>query len=48
MKDNIYERQSTTKTFFKFTLPSVVGFLIASVQLMRDSIFVGPRGLCWS
>lgn len=49
MKDNIFERQSTTKTFFKFALPSVVGFLIASVQLMIDGIFVGifvgPRGL---
>lgn len=49
MNNNVFEKQSTKKTFFKFALPSIVGFLIASIQIMIDGIFVGnyvgARGL---
>lgn len=49
MKNNIFERQSTSKTFFKFAVPSVIGLLIVSMQMMIDGVFVGryvgPSGL---
>lgn len=41
--------ESINKTFFKFAIPSIVGLLIVSMQIMIDGIFVGnfvgPRGL---
>jgi len=43
------ESGSINKTFFKFAVPSIVGLLIVSMQIMIDGMFVGnfvgPRGL---
>ncbi|UUV17852.1 MATE family efflux transporter [Fusobacteria bacterium ZRK30] len=43
------KNESTTKTFFKFAIPSIIGLLIVSMQTMIDGMFVGnfvgPRGL---
>jgi len=43
------ENESIKKTFFKFAIPSIIGLLIVSMQIMIDGMFVGnivgPRGL---
>ncbi|WP_028856247.1 MATE family efflux transporter [Psychrilyobacter atlanticus] len=43
------KNESTTKTFFKFAIPSILGLLIVSMQTMIDGMFVGnfvgPKGL---
>ncbi|MEI6857106.1 MATE family efflux transporter [Psychrilyobacter sp.] len=49
MKDLSLENGCVKKVFFKFAIPSVVGLLIVSMQIMIDGMFigniVGPRGL---
>ena len=49
MKDLSLESGCVRKVFFKFAIPSIVGLLIVSMQIMIDGMFignvVGPRGL---
>ncbi len=49
MKDFTLENGCVKKVFFKFAVPSIIGLLIVSMQMMIDGMFigniVGPRGL---
>jgi len=49
MKNSSLENGCVKKVFFKFAIPSIVGLLIVSMQIMIDGMFigniVGPRGL---
>lgn len=49
MKNSSLENGCVKKVFFKFAIPSIIGLLIVSMQMMIDGMFigkiVGPRGL---
>lgn len=49
MKNLSLENGCVKKVFFKFAIPSIVGLLIVSMQIMIDGMFignvVGPKGL---